>query len=309
VGDSVNELVGAGYDVVIASINFTLPANFETLYLEGTAQIGTGNGLDNYIGGNGLINQLSGGGGNDSLSGGGSGDWLNGAAGDDSLDGGTGQDAMSGGLGNDTYSVDQASDGVVESPGEGHDFVWSYASSYTLAPNVEDLRLGSNAVNGTGNGLANVIKGHVNDNVLSGGGGADTIEGWEGNDTMSGGSGADTFVYTFSSSDTQPLSAGGLQAPLGALDGFDVITDFGPADTLVLRNVHLGDPDATDFGVDSVIDVFADLLGDDTWISFTGDVGNDTQAVDGMIKLEGIGSFHSLDALQAFYDVEIAFVV
>ena len=56
--------------------------------------------------------------------------------------------------------------------------------SYTLGANVENLTLtGSADINGTGNGVANVITGNSGNNTLDGGAGADTMTGGPGNDT------------------------------------------------------------------------------------------------------------------------------
>jgi Ca2+-binding RTX toxin-like protein len=120
-------------------------------------------------------------------------------AGNDIIDGGAGADYMDGGIGDDTYFVDQFSDDgislnddqVIEAAGAGVDLVNSTVS-YILTANVENLTLlGSAAINGTGNDLANIITGNAANNILSGGLGDDTLNGGDGNDTLLGGAGAD----------------------------------------------------------------------------------------------------------------------
>lgn len=121
-------------------------------------------------------------GGNDSIAG---------LAGNDTLIGGLGADSLTGVAGDDTYVVDNAGDVVTESLNEGLDTVQS-AISYTLGTNVENLTLtGSNALDGTGNDLANVLVGNDAANVLAGGDGNDTLTGQWGNDILNGGLGVD----------------------------------------------------------------------------------------------------------------------
>lgn len=134
------------------------------------------------LGGDGGANALSGWEGDDSLSGGGGADWLDGGLGNDRLDGGTGTDVLVGGAGDDTYVTD-GGDRITERAAEGTDRVLSPAS-HSLGAQVENLTLiGSSAVNGTGNGLANVIRGNGAANTLDGGAGADTLLGGKGDDT------------------------------------------------------------------------------------------------------------------------------
>ncbi len=87
-------------------------------------------------------------------------------------------------LGDDTYYVNSLADVVTEVLNGGNDTVIT-SISYTLGANLENLTLaaGAGSINGTGNGLANVITGNEGNNVLDGGAGADTMAGGLGNDT------------------------------------------------------------------------------------------------------------------------------
>ncbi|MGH8729420.1 MAG: calcium-binding protein [Burkholderiales bacterium] len=138
VGDVVSESSEQGIDEVQSEITYTLGLNLENLTLTGASAInGTGNSLNNVITGNGAANVLT------------------------------------GGAGNDTYVIG-AGDTVVENPNEGTDTVLT-PFNYTLGANLENLTLtGSDAINGTGNALANVLTGNSAANSLVGGAGNDS---------------------------------------------------------------------------------------------------------------------------------------
>jgi Ca2+-binding RTX toxin-like protein len=153
--------------------------------VNGTSQMET-------LTGSAAADHLLGLGGNDTLYGGAGNDWLEGGEGSDTLDGGTGADILTGGNGNDTYVVDNVGDTVTEAPNAGTDEVRS-SITYVLGANLENLTLtGADAVNGTGNGLNNIVTGNDGANTLYGGDGNDTVYGGAGNDTLYGGAGSDT---------------------------------------------------------------------------------------------------------------------
>ncbi|MDX2155445.1 MAG: hypothetical protein SFW09_02960 [Hyphomicrobiaceae bacterium] len=169
IADIVTELVGAGTDLVRATVSRVLGANTENLLLEGGASIhGTGNELDNSLIGN---------------------------AGANVLDGREGADRMFGHAGNDTYVVDHSGDLVGEAAGNGSDTVRA-SITYTLGANVEKLLLlGSAPINGTGNGLDNVILGNARTNRIDGAAGSDNLTAGGGLDYVTGGLGNDLFIY------------------------------------------------------------------------------------------------------------------
>ncbi len=168
--DLITEAVAEGSDAVKSSVTYSLlarAANVESLTLTGTAAINaTGNALNNTLTGNSGANLL---------------------------DGGAGNDTMAGGTGNDTYVVDSAADVIQESAAAGTDRVQaSIAFSLLSFSDVENLTLtGTAAINGGGNGLANLLTGNAAANLLQGGTGNDSLTGAAGNDSLDGGLGSD----------------------------------------------------------------------------------------------------------------------
>src|SRR6185295_15185603 len=181
VGDIADETDGDGTDTIQTALAFSLATLglIENLALTGSAAIaGTGNDLNNVITGNAGTNILTGLGGNDTLN------------------GGTGADTMIGGTGDDTYVVDNAGDIADETGGDGTDttqssITFSLSDALHAKGEIENLTLiGTGAINGTGNSLANIITGNTGNNILAGLGGADTLIGGTGTDTATYGASA-----------------------------------------------------------------------------------------------------------------------
>jgi Ca2+-binding RTX toxin-like protein/subtilisin-like proprotein convertase family protein len=182
VGDVVLESPNGGNDIVYASVDYTLPANVDSVVLlAGAGPLNAiGNGLDNALVGNSDNNTLDGQGGNDT---------------------------MIGGAGNDVYFVDSTSDVVIENPGEGNDIVYT-SIDYTLPANiesvvlVEDMHAAANSTAGEAfiGGPGSSIIGSSADNALVGNSEDNAIDGQGGDDTMIGGAGNDIY-YVDSTSD------------------------------------------------------------------------------------------------------------
>jgi Ca2+-binding RTX toxin-like protein len=157
---------------------------------------------------------------------------------------------MAGGAGDDTYYVDNIGDTVSEWAGQGYDTVRS-SLTHTLSNNVEKfVATGTAVLDGTGNGLNNVMTGNgaanrlngeagndrlwgtAGNDALSGGGGNDWLVGGMGRDTLIGGLGRD--VFDFNSGSESPASG-----------NRDVINDFTAGDRIDLSGI---DADASQVG-------------------------------------------------------------
>jgi Ca2+-binding RTX toxin-like protein len=207
-------------------------------------------------------------GANDTLTGNVGDDNILGQAGDDRLDGGAGQDILDGGVGNDTLVVDNIGDVVIENAASGTDTVES-SITYTLGVNLENLTLtGTAALNGTGNAVANTIRGNSGNNILDGGLGNDTMIGLAGDDTYIVDSPADIVTEalgagtdTVQSSVTYTLSTNVENL---TLTGAGAINGTGNT----LNNILIGN---------SADNTLSGLAGAD---AMSGGLGNDTYIVD-----------------------------
>ena len=187
-----------GIDTVDSATGFTLGAYIENLTLTGAAAInGVGNRLGNAITGNSGNNVLKG------------------LDGDDVLDGGTGTNNLFGGPGDDTYVVrattDHVSETTVAGVDDGGDDMVMASIGYALGVFLENLTLtGSAAINGTGNGLDNVMIGNDGNNVLRGLGGNDTLDGGAGTNTLMGGGGDDLYIVNSVTSHASEQTVAGV---------------------------------------------------------------------------------------------------
>jgi Ca2+-binding RTX toxin-like protein len=184
-GDRARERAGEGIDTVVATISYRLGRNIENLELRERGKNGWGNDLDNNL----IANNNAGFFGQDNV-----------------LDGGAGADFMSGGYGTDIFYVDNIGDrielydtGGADPQVNDGDTVYS-SVSFALGDDLDprsgndfrgflnDLILtGSEALNGTGNGVQNRIIGNDAANILSGDRGSDTLRGNGGDDDLYGG--------------------------------------------------------------------------------------------------------------------------
>jgi serralysin len=187
------------------------------------------------------IENAWGGSGNDNMLGNELHNELRGNAGNDTLNGGAGSDLLVGGTGNDTYALGSEPTGVdtiSDIAGTADRILSAITRSLTPYRAIEQLTLtGVASINGTGNGLNNVLTGNNAANTLNGGSGNDRLNGLGGNDILIGGAGKDVMTGG-AGNDTFRFASALHSAPGRA----DVITDFDDLgnDRIDLRSVFGG---------------------------------------------------------------------
>ncbi|HEX8258540.1 MAG TPA: calcium-binding protein [Allosphingosinicella sp.] len=225
----------------------------------------------------------------DRLEGNGEANRLEGGAGNDRLIGGPG-DTLVGGAGNDIYFVGGGSLTFDERAGGGHDAVTSSAD-HVLAAFIEDLRLTTGGLTGTGNGLDNALTGSAGtdalyglagddrvigggghdsgfggdgDDLLAGGDGDDSLEGGNDDDRLSGQAGADNLLggdgsdRLIGAQDGDTLDGGAANDSVDGGAGIDILTGGAGADSFDFDDGDLG---ATRAGAERIAD-FSGYAGD-----------------------------------------------
>jgi Ca2+-binding RTX toxin-like protein len=222
--DQVVEADSEGTDLVLSSVNYTLPANVENLTLQGAVN-GVGNALANVITGGPGANVLDGAGGNDNLVGG-DGDVLIGGAGADVLDGIAGVVSASY-VGNSTaITADLVSQVVTGGDADG-DTLYSIEGiiGTDFGDSITGNSVGNNLIGGAGN---DNIDGLAGADLILGQDGADTLQGGAGNDTLSGGDGDDVI---WGGADDDQLQGDNGNDLLRGGAGADVLSGGNGADT------------------------------------------------------------------------------
>jgi VCBS repeat-containing protein len=133
--DTVREAPNGGYDIVAATVDYTLPANVEALYMVGSELTGTGS--DNA----------------------------------DTLLSSGGPNTLEGLGGDDLYYVNNPADRVIEAANGGYDTVMATVS-YNLPANVEAMYMNGSGLTGTGSS-GNDTLATLGANTLFGGDGSD----------------------------------------------------------------------------------------------------------------------------------------
>lgn len=148
--------------------------------------------------------------------------------------------------------------------------------TYTLSDNVEKLKLANGFagfdanIDGTGNGLDNIITGNNDDNHLSGLVGVDFLYAGEGDDLLEGGTGDDEL---FASDGNDELRGGpdndvyhvswtehGLLAPIRAYLVADASGDHDELDIVEVASLH---------SLNGINDLQFKIVGNDLWVGWT----------------------------------------
>jgi trimeric autotransporter adhesin len=291
--DLVIEGAKQGTDTVTATVNYTLGANLEDLWVN-DGVIGIGNSGANKIAGLGGNNTLIGGAGNDTLDG----------SSADTVGGGI--DSMAGGIGNDIYILRPGNEGstLTEGANQGIDRVES-SIDWTLGANFENLvlRQSGASINGTGNMLNNAITGNMFNNSLAGGAGNDTLDGGTaGADTLRGGVGNDLYL----------IHVGGVTVIEDLNQGIDSVksdVNFGLG--VNIENLTLTGTDDISGGGNNLANIIIGNGGDNFLNGGTGDdkmaggAGNDTYVVDSGKDVVTEGANQGIDSVQSFVSLAL----
>ena len=229
--DVVRDTVSGHSNVLISSVNFTLPTNVNAMVLTGSsALVATGNSA------------------NDSLVGNAGADTLVAGAGTDTLVAGIGLATMLGGTGSDTFVVNNGADVIQGASASSSNMVRSSAN-YVLPTNVNQLTLtGVANISGTGNTAIDTLIGGAGNDTLIAGSNATTLIGGLGNTTFVINSSADvvqdgsttasnvvqsSVSYSLGSNVNGLVLTGTTALKGTANSGNDTLTSNAGADTLV----------------------------------------------------------------------------
>ncbi|MEM9063041.1 MAG: hypothetical protein AAGD13_21475 [Pseudomonadota bacterium] len=273
--------------------------------------------VENLLGASGFSNTLTGDGVSNTITGGSQNDTISGEDGNDRLVGLGGQNTLDGGAGDDIFVVLNATDVIIEDPGEGYDRVLS-SVSLTLGDNVEagnltgmqDLSMTA-AESGSwiqGNAGNNTLNGQGANDRLDGNAGNDTLNGAGGNDILEGGSGDDVFVIGINAGtdrildfvigedliDLRPLGMGFDDLQISQVGGATHITHTGGL--LILDGITATNLSASDLidGTGLPVPIITGTPGDDNLslplgpLDIQGLGGNDVlRAFEGRVTLTG----------------------
>jgi Ca2+-binding RTX toxin-like protein len=187
--DVIDVGAGAGNDSVEAYVNYSLPVNVQTLYLEGADLSAASNSQ-----GGTLVAEAGG-------------DTLTGGAGGDTLEALGNFDALVGGSGAETYVLSNGSDSIQFGAGPASAATVVTLFSYTLPSQANSLILQGNFALGAANAGNDSLTAQGQGDTLVGGSGNDTLVAGSAASpaTLVGGTGPDTFVIN----DTADVVEGG----------------------------------------------------------------------------------------------------